>query len=47
MSTTNEIEKMVDLKAPVDRVWHAITDAREFGSWFGPRIRTRTIAVIR
>lgn len=34
---TNEqdrIEKTVDLAAPVDRVWRAITDHREFGAWF-------------
>lgn len=30
----DRIEKTVDLKAPVDRVWQALTDAREFGQWF-------------
>ena len=32
---TNKIEKRVTLRAPVSRVWRAIADAREFGSWFG------------
>lgn len=32
---TNKIEKRVTLRAPVSRVWRAITDTREFGSWFG------------
>lgn len=31
---TNQIEKQIDLKAPVTRVWRAITDYREFGQWF-------------
>jgi len=30
----NTIEKQIDLKAPVSRVWRAITDYREFGDWF-------------
>jgi uncharacterized protein YndB with AHSA1/START domain len=33
--TTDRIEKKVVLKAPVERVWRAISDAKEFGSWFG------------
>lgn len=28
------IEKEVALKAPVGRVWRALTDHREFGAWF-------------
>jgi uncharacterized protein YndB with AHSA1/START domain len=35
MSSTDRIEKIVVLKAPVSRVWRAIADAKEFGSWFG------------
>lgn len=30
----NRIEKQIELKAPVSRVWRAITDHREFGEWF-------------
>ncbi len=30
----NKIEKQIDLKAPVARVWRALTDHREFGEWF-------------
>ncbi len=33
--TDNRIEKHVLLKAPLDRVWQAITDSRQFGAWFG------------
>src|ERR1700694_3217411 len=28
------LEKRVELKAPVSRVWRALTDYREFGEWF-------------
>src|SRR4051794_9259851 len=31
---TNTIEKQIELKAPVSRVWRAITDSRQFGEWF-------------
>jgi len=30
----NRIEKRIALKAPVSRVWRALTDYREFGEWF-------------
>src|SRR5215212_10041119 len=30
----NTIEKRIELKAPVSRVWRALTDHREFGRWF-------------
>jgi len=30
----DRIEKRVELKAPVSRVWRALTDHREFGEWF-------------
>jgi len=31
---TDRIEKRIELKAPVSRVWTAITDHEEFGQWF-------------
>jgi len=30
----DKIEKQIELKAPVARVWRAITDHREFSEWF-------------
>jgi uncharacterized protein YndB with AHSA1/START domain len=33
--TTDRIEKRVLLRAPRPRVWRALTDAQEFGTWFG------------
>jgi uncharacterized protein YndB with AHSA1/START domain len=34
----DKIEKRIELKAPVSRVWRAITDHREFGQWFGVKL---------
>ena len=34
----NRIEKRIELKAPVSRVWRALTDHREFGEWFRVRL---------
>jgi uncharacterized protein YndB with AHSA1/START domain len=34
---TDRIEKRVVLRASLDRVWRAISDAEEFGRWFGVR----------
>jgi len=31
----DRIEKVITLRAPRSRVWRAISDAREFGLWFG------------
>jgi uncharacterized protein YndB with AHSA1/START domain len=33
--STDRIEKKILLRAPRERVWRAISDAKEFGSWFG------------
>ena len=30
----DRIEKRIELKAPISRVWRALTDYREFGEWF-------------
>jgi uncharacterized protein YndB with AHSA1/START domain len=34
----DRIEKVVDLEAPVSRVWRAIADHEEFGKWFRVRL---------
>ena len=33
-TSTDRIEKQVLLRAPRSRVWRALTDSKEFGSWF-------------
>jgi uncharacterized protein YndB with AHSA1/START domain len=37
-ASTNRIEKKITLRAPQARVWRALSDATEFGSWFGMAI---------
>ena len=34
----DRIEKVVELAAPVSRVWRAITDHEQFGTWFHVRL---------
>lgn len=33
--STDRIEKKIRLRAPLKRVWRAISDSAEFGTWFG------------
>lgn len=40
-TTPDRIEKTVLLRAPRSRVWRALTDAREFGAWFGVALEGR------
>ncbi len=35
MTSSDAIEKQILLRAPKARIWRALTDAREFGTWFG------------
>lgn len=35
MTVSDRIEKQITLRAPVPVVWRALSDAREFGAWFG------------
>lgn len=39
MTDTDRIEKKVQLNAPQSRVWRAISNAREFGEWFGMNVQ--------
>lgn len=39
MSDTDRIERSIEIKAPRARVWQALADAREFGSWFGVKLQ--------
>ena len=41
MSTAKDrIEKRIELKAPIERVWRALTDHREFGEWFRVKLES-------
>ena len=48
MPSTDRIEKTITLRAPKARVWRALTDSGEFGTWFkikldGPFVIGRTV----
>jgi uncharacterized protein YndB with AHSA1/START domain len=38
--STDRIEKHTELRAPVSRVWRALTNHEEFGRWFGAKLET-------
>ena len=38
--STDRIEKQILLRAPRSRVWRALTEAEEFGTWFGVKFET-------
>jgi uncharacterized protein YndB with AHSA1/START domain len=38
VASTDRIEKKIRLSASRARVWKALTDAQEFGAWFGVRL---------
>lgn len=38
MTETDRIQKKVILRAPRSRVWRAISNAEEFGRWFGVKL---------
>lgn len=40
----DRIEKFIEIRAPVSRVWRALTDHREFGTWFRVRLDSPFVA---
>ena len=40
----DRIEKTIELNAPVSRVWRALTDYREFGTWFRTKLEGPFVA---
>lgn len=51
MTSTDIIEQRVFLAAPPERVWRALTDAKEFGTWFAseldaPFAEGRTVSMV-
>jgi uncharacterized protein YndB with AHSA1/START domain len=40
MTTTDRIEKRIELKASPAKVWKALTDYREFGEWFRVKLES-------
>ena len=43
-SNTDRIEKEILLRAPRSRVWRALSEAAEFGAWFGVKLTGRFAA---
>ena len=41
-SSTDRIEREILLKAPRSRVWRALSNAEEFGAWFGVALKGET-----
>jgi len=41
-TSTDRIERKILLKAPRARVWRALSDAEEFGKWFGVNFKGKT-----
>ena len=42
-SSTDSIRKEIHLRAPRTRVWKALADAEEFGTWFGMKLEGRFV----
>ncbi len=40
-AAADRIERKILLKAPRSRVWRALTNAEEFGNWFGVALKGR------
>jgi uncharacterized protein YndB with AHSA1/START domain len=43
-SSTDRIEREIMLKAARSRVWRALSNAEEFGAWFGVALKGKTFA---
>jgi uncharacterized protein YndB with AHSA1/START domain len=47
VTETDRIERTVVINAPRDRVWRALSNAEEFGTWFGANLKGQTFAAGR
>jgi uncharacterized protein YndB with AHSA1/START domain len=47
VESTDQIQRMKLLRAPIERVWHAISDSKQFGSWFGVELEGPFVAGAR
>ena len=43
-SNTDRIERSIVINAPRERVWRALSNAEEFGAWFGADLTGQTFA---
>lgn len=40
----NQIERQIEINAPVSKVWSALTDSQQFGQWFSGKFQTPFVA---
>ena len=40
----NKIERQIEIKAPVAKVWKALTDSKLFGQWFNANFQSEFVA---
>jgi len=40
----NSIERQIEIKAPIPKVWEALTNAKLFGQWFGANFHSPFVA---
>ncbi|TGL59071.1 vanillate O-demethylase oxidoreductase VanB [Leptospira ognonensis] len=43
-NSENSIERKIEIKAPIEKVWTALTDVKQFGKWFGVDLESDFIA---
>jgi uncharacterized protein YndB with AHSA1/START domain len=43
-SDTDRIERSIVINAPLERVWRAVSNAEEFGTWFGVNLKGMSFA---
>ena len=39
-NSQNTIERKIDINAPIDKVWMALTNVKQFGQWFGVNLES-------
>ncbi len=44
INSENSIEKQIVIKAPIAKVWSALTDAKQFGQWFKVDLQSDFVA---
>lgn len=42
--TTDRVERNIVINAPRERVWRALSDAEQFGAWFGANLKGQRFA---
>jgi uncharacterized protein YndB with AHSA1/START domain len=44
INVENSIERQIEINAPLDKVWKALTDSKLFGQWFGANFHSEFVA---